>query len=106
MLISFYTESEYQMGSESYEIIAELFYDPRNIEVLCSIYENEISLGAIVKVLGITESEVTERLVSLCKRHLVNCREEADGTVYSLANPKVCDSILSLRDSIECNGSR
>ncbi len=89
------------MNSESYEIIAELFYDPGNIKVLCSIYENEVSADAIAQVLGISEPEVMERLAILCKRHLVNRRQKGDGDVYSLVNPKVCDSILSLRDSIE-----
>ena len=88
------------MDSDLNKAIAELFSDSRNIEILCSIYENEVSAETIAKVLGMSESEVAERLEILRKESFVNRRQKRDGVFYSMLNPKVCDSILSLRDSI------
>ncbi len=89
------------MNSELYKAIAELFSDPKNIQILCSIYENEVSADVIANLLDMNESEVVERLEMLRKEPLVNRRQQGDGVVYSLVNPKVCDSILSLRDSMD-----
>lgn len=88
------------MGSESYELIAELFHDSKSIQILCSIYENEVSADAIANLLDMNNEEVTDRLELLCNASLVNRRQDGDLIVYSLVNPKVCDAILSLRDSI------
>ena len=81
-------------------MIAELFSDSKNIQILCSIYENDVSADVIANLLEMNEPEVVERLEMLRKGSLVNRRQEGAGVVYSLVNPKVCDSILSLRDSI------
>ena len=91
----------FDMNAEPYSAIAQLFSDPRDVEILCSIYENEVSAGAIAKLLDISESEVAERLEILRKQSFVNRHQNEDGVFYSMVNPKVCDSILSLRDSIE-----
>ena len=89
------------MNAEPYSAIAQLFSDSRNVEVLCSIYENEVSAGEIAKLLDMSESEVAERLETLCKESFVDRRQRGEGVFYSMVNPKVCDSILSLRDSIK-----
>jgi predicted transcriptional regulator len=88
------------MDAEPYGLIAELFHDSRNIEVLCSIYENEVTPNEIATMLEMPESEVTQRLEMLHKNSLVNRTKRKSLVLYSLVNPRVCDSILSLRDAI------
>ena len=89
------------MNSESNELIAGLFSDSMNIEILCSIYENEVTAEAITNLLNFNEDEVTKKLEMLFNNSFVKRRQKGNSFIYSLVNPKVCDSILSLRDSIE-----
>lgn len=89
------------MNRKSDKLISDLFSDPKNIKILCSIYENEVSAADISDLLNLTEVEVINRLEILYKNSLVSKRKLKNSTVYSLKNPKVCDSILFLRDSFE-----
>ena len=89
------------MSSKSNELIAGLFSDSMNIEILCSIYENEVTADSIANLLNLNEDEVTKKLELLYNKSFVKRKQKGNGFVYSLANPKVCDYILMLRDSIE-----
>ena len=89
------------MNSESNELIAGLFSDSMNIEILCSIYENEVSADTIADLLNLNEDEVTKKLELPDNKSLVKRRQKENGIVYSLVNPKVCDYILMLRDSVQ-----
>ncbi len=89
------------MNSKSNELIAGLFFDSENIQILCSIYENEVSADTIANLLNLNEDEVTKKLELLYNKSLVKRRQKGNGIAYSLVNPKVCDYILMLRDSIE-----
>ncbi|PJA99860.1 MAG: hypothetical protein CO128_02155 [Ignavibacteriales bacterium CG_4_9_14_3_um_filter_30_11] len=88
------------MNSELNKLIAELFSDSNRIQILCSIYENEVTAAEIANLLNISEEEVTEQLEILCRQSLIKLKEKRNDIVYSLRNPKICDSILMLKDSI------
>ena len=89
------------LNSKSNELIAGLFSDSLNIQILCSIYDKEVTADAVVSLLNLNEEEVTKHLETLCGKSFVIKRQRENNVVYSLINPKVCDSILTLRDSIE-----
>lgn len=89
------------MNSDLYKIIAVLFSDSMNIQILCSIYENEVTADSIANLLNLNEDELTIRLETLCTESFISRRLRGNDIVYSLVNPKVCDSILMLSDSIE-----
>ena len=89
------------MNQKSNELVAGLFSDSINIEILCSIYENEVTVDTIANLLSLNEEEVERHLELLCKQSFVRRKQKENDTVFSLINPKVCDSILMLRDSID-----
>ncbi|MEW6196428.1 MAG: winged helix-turn-helix domain-containing protein [Bacteroidota bacterium] len=87
------------------KLISNLFSDPIYIEILCSIYENEVTASSIASLIDLKENEVIQKLDTLVKNNLVYRKPKGQFYVYSLANPKVCDSILNLKDSFQsiCN---
>ncbi len=89
------------LNSKSNELIAGLFSDSMNIEILCSIYESEVTADAIANLLNLNEDEVTQKLELLYNKSFVKRNRKENGFVYSLVNPKVCDYILMLRDSVQ-----
>ena len=92
---------EINMEAELYKLIAALFSDSENTQILCSIYENEVTTDAIPNLLNLTKDEVIKKLELLYNKFLIKRRQKGNGIAYSLVNPKVCDYILMLRDSIE-----
>ncbi len=89
------------MHSNSNELIAGLFSDSLNIQIICSIYENEVSAQMIANILSLDEEDISRHLEILSSQFLVSKKQRGKEMVYSLINPKVCDSILMLRDAVE-----
>ena len=87
------------MDKQINKLISNLFSDPNYIEILCSIYESEVTASSIANLLGLDEDKVVQKLDTLIKNNLVYRKPKEQFYVYTLANPKVCDSILSLKDS-------
>ncbi len=82
------------------KLISELFADSVYIEILCSIYENEITSASIAKMLNLNKDEVTKKIDFLVKHNLVVRTLKNRSYTFTLKNPKVCDSILMLKDAI------
>ena len=87
------------MDMQINKLISDLFSDPAYIGILCSIYESEVTASSIASLIDIDEDEVIQKLDTLVKNNLVYRKPKEQFYVYSLANPKVCDSILNLKDS-------
>ena len=87
------------MDKQINKLINDLFSDPTYIGILCSIYESEVTASSIASLIDLDENEVIQKLDILVKNNLVYRKLKERFYVYSLANPKVCDSILSLKDS-------
>ena len=89
------------MNTKTNKLIAGLFFDSINIQILRSIYDKEVTADTISNLISIDKNDVVRRLKTLYKQSLVVKREKENDEVYSLRDPKVCDPILMLTDSIE-----
>lgn len=77
-----------------------IFSDPVLVKVICSMYENYLTVNDIANLLDLDNSSVEAHLSSLFQMNLVKKSIHSNGDHYTLVNPKICDSILMLRDSI------
>jgi len=50
------------LNSKSNELIAELFSDSLNIQILCSIYDKEVTSDAVASLLNLNEENITKHL--------------------------------------------
>ena len=78
---------EINMEAELYKLITGLFSDSGNIQILCSIYENEVTAYAIADLLNLTKDEVMKKLELLYNKFLIKRRQKGNGIAYSLVNP-------------------
>ncbi len=78
---------EINMEAELYKLIAALFSDSENTQILCSIYENEVTMDAIPDLLNLTKDEVIKKLELLYNKFLIKRRQKGNGIAYSLVNP-------------------
>lgn len=80
--------------------IKEIFTEPKLMEVLCSLYDNDLNPAEISSLLDIDLDEVEKCMALLCKAGLVTNKIKDGIEFHSIANTKVCDAILMLKDEL------
>lgn len=66
-----------------------IFADSTRIKILYSLYEEELCVGAIAQLLGMTQSAISHQLRALKQAKLVKYRREGKTIFYSLADGHV-----------------
>ena len=66
-----------------------IFADSTRIKILYSLYEEELCVGAIAQLLGMTQSAISHQLRALKNVRLVKSRREGKTVFYSLADDHV-----------------
>lgn len=78
----------------------KIFSDPVLVRIICSMYDKYLTVNDIANLLDLDNSTVEEHLSSLFKMNLVKKTLHCNEYYYTNINPKICDSILILKDSI------
>ena len=65
----------------------------RRLIIVCALYKGEMSVGALEKVVGLSQSALSQHLARLRRDGLVRTRRQAQTIYYSLNN-KATESIL------------
>lgn len=76
------------------EQLAELFRtlsDPSRVRIIAALVESEINVGALAKIVGISESAVSHQLHTLRQMRLVRARKQGREVYYSLDDEHVTD---------------
>ena len=66
-----------------------IFGDSTRIKILYALFEAELCVFDIAKVLGMTQSAISHQLRVLKQSKLVKCRREGKTVIYSLADDHV-----------------
>lgn len=66
-----------------------IFADSTRIKILYALYEEELCVGAIAQLLGMTQSAISHQLRALKNVRLVKARREGKTVFYSLADDHV-----------------
>ncbi len=82
------------------EILKNIFSDSSLVDVICSVYEKELTSLAIANLLNVDNVTIEEHLKTLLDLRLVRKISKNANEYFSLTNPKVCDSILMLKDAV------
>ncbi|MCL4551075.1 MAG: hypothetical protein M1495_21200 [Bacteroidetes bacterium] len=80
--------------------IKNIFSDSGLVDVICSVYEQQLTILAIASLLNLNYEIIDERLKKLLDLKLVKKIEKENEEYFTLTYPKVCDSILMLKDAI------
>ena len=62
----------------------------RRVLVLCALYKGEKSVGELEKIIGISQSALSQHLAKLRKEGYVNTRRDAQTIYYS-----ICDDMVT-----------
>ena len=71
----------------------------KRLEIVCNLQSGEKNVGELEKIMGISQSALSQHLAVLRAADIVSTRRIAQSVYYSLTNPK-CIKILDLLKNI------
>jgi transcription initiation factor IIE alpha subunit len=82
------------------ETLKNIFSDAGLIDVICSLYEKHLTSTEIAKLVNLDNSTIEKHLKLLLDMNLIKTFSYNNTDSYTVINPKVCDSILMLKDAL------
>jgi DNA-binding transcriptional ArsR family regulator len=67
-------------------------------KILCSLGNNELSVGEIVEKTGTSQSNISQHLEQLRNKNIVTSRKEANRIYYRIRNPQLLTLIGTMRE--------
>jgi ArsR family transcriptional regulator len=89
------------MEQKLYELHAEMcqvFTSPKRLEILNLLRSKELSVGELIKLVNIRQSNLSQHLGILREKGIVRTRREGTSVYYSLANPKMGKAFDIMRE--------
>ncbi len=80
------------MSKKIYEIHADIcktLGNPKRIEILNALGNKELSVGELVKILGISPANVSQHLAVMRQKGILTARRNGNNIFYRVSNPKV-----------------
>lgn len=81
--------------------ICKTLADPTRLMILHELRDGEMSVGEIVKSLGLPQSNVSRHLAVLREGEIVQTRRAGTTIYYRLASPKIGQACDLVRDMLE-----
>lgn len=94
-----------QHHAEQASALLKAMANERRLVILCSLAQNEMSVGELEAVVGLSQSALSQHLARLRKDELVKTRRSAQTIYYSIRDDAVLSVLKSLH-GIYCDGRR
>ena len=95
-------ELEQQAGRAS--ALLKAMSNQSRLMILCQLHNGERSVGELEKIIGLSQSALSQHLARLRRDHLVTTRREAQTIYYSLNGDEAVRIIKTLYDLYCCDG--
>ncbi|HAB50795.1 MAG: hypothetical protein A2330_00600 [Ignavibacteria bacterium RIFOXYB2_FULL_36_7] len=82
------------------DLLSKIFADKLNVEILCSLYDKNLCANAISSILNLEINELEQHLEILVQYNILTKIQNDSDVSYYLKEPKVCDSILMLKEAL------
>lgn len=83
---------------ELHASMCKVFSNPKRLEIIHTLRENEMSVGALSKKLGVPIGSLSQHLSMMKDRGILTSRKEGNMVYYRLANPKMLEAFDILRE--------
>lgn len=81
-------------------LFSEILSDKINIDIICLMYDNQLSTKTVSALLDLDIDEIKHRMEILLSSGIISKLHRDYDDFYYLTEPKVCDSILMLKDAV------
>lgn len=88
------------MKRRVFELQAEIcktLANPKRLEIIASLTDDELSAGALAKKLGITKANLSQHLALLRSRGIVVARRDGVKVYYRVSSPKITEACAMMK---------
>jgi ArsR family transcriptional regulator len=78
--------------------VCKTLANPKRLEIIYALKEGELSVGELVKRLGIPKANVSQHLAILRQRRVLVSRREGVNIYYRISNPKIVKACALMRE--------
>ena len=78
--------------------VCKTLANPKRLEIIYALKEGELSVGELVKKLGITKANISQHLAILRQRRVLVSRREGVNIYYRISNPKIVKACALMRE--------
>src|ERR1700754_3058452 len=94
-----------QHSAHEASVLLKAMSNEHRLLILCQLVTSEKSVGELVRLVGLSQSALSQHLARLRRDNLVRTRRDAQPLSYSIAAAEPL-AVLKLLDQIMCNGQR
>jgi len=95
-----------QANAEQASILLKALSNEKRLQIACVLSHGEKAVGELEKIIGLSQSALSQHLARLRRDKIVTTRREAQTIYYSLATPAVEILLESLCKALhDCDGS-
>lgn len=78
--------------------VCKTLANPKRLEIIYALKNGELSVGELVKKLGIPKANISQHLAVLRQRRVVTARREGVNIYYRISNPKIVQACALMRE--------
>ena len=78
--------------------VCKTLANPKRLEIIYALKEGELSVGELVKRLGISKANISQHLAILRQRRVLVSRREGVNIYYRISNPKIVKACALMRE--------
>ncbi len=93
-IVSPFPKEVYEKNAQIYKLLA----NPKRLEILNIIKNNEATVDKISEIMGIRKANTSQHLAILRYLKVVTVRRNGKNAFYKIANPKLVEPCKILRD--------
>lgn len=90
--------TELKQRSNDAATLLKALANTRRLQILCHLYEAELSVGQLVNIIGLSQSALSQHLAKLREDGLVSYRKQAQTVYYTLNNNKAQRLLTALQE--------
>jgi len=87
-----------QANADKASILLKVLANEKRLQIACVLYDGECAVGELEKVVGLSQSALSQHLARLRRDNIVKTRREAQTIYYSLSDPAVEKLLQALCD--------
>ncbi|HSQ03002.1 MAG TPA: metalloregulator ArsR/SmtB family transcription factor [Burkholderiales bacterium] len=96
--------AELQINASRAAALLKLMGNPSRLLILCQLSEGEKSVSELERVIGVSQSALSQHLALLRHQNVVSTRRDAQTIYYSLAG-REASAVLATLYELFCSGS-
>ena len=89
-------------NSDNAAVLLKAMSHKSRLMIMCSLYQDELSVGELNKIIPISQSALSQHLAALRQAHLVETRRKSQ-TIYYRISSDACATVIHALKEHYCN---